>query len=91
MQWALLQNSVIRGMHWRDRQAAPKFLKKLMRRHGSPEQIATDRLRSYGAARFRRIRTLQKFVAVPASVTNHSIRIKPSPAGSTSRTTEPPL
>jgi len=34
----------------RDRKAALKFLRKLMRRYGSPEQIVTDRLRSYGAA-----------------------------------------
>jgi len=34
----------------RDRQAALKFLKKLMKRHGHPEAIVTDRLRSYGAA-----------------------------------------
>jgi putative transposase len=34
----------------RDRKAALKFLKKAMRRHGSPESIVTDRLRSYGAA-----------------------------------------
>ncbi|MBB1499055.1 DDE-type integrase/transposase/recombinase, partial [Paracoccus sp. MC1862] len=30
--------------------AALKFLRKLMRRYGRPEQIVTDRLRSYGAA-----------------------------------------
>ena len=34
----------------RDRNAALKFLKKLMRRHGRPEAIVTDKLRSYGAA-----------------------------------------
>ena len=34
----------------RDRKAALKFLRKLMRRHGHPAQIVTDRLRSYGAA-----------------------------------------
>jgi putative transposase len=34
----------------RDREAALKFLKKAMRRYGSPEAIVTDRLRSYGAA-----------------------------------------
>jgi len=34
----------------RDRKAALKFLKKAMRRHGRPESIVTDRLRSYGAA-----------------------------------------
>lgn len=34
----------------RDRKAALKFLKKSIRRHGRPESIVTDRLRSYGAA-----------------------------------------
>jgi putative transposase len=77
-----------------------------MKRHGRPEIIVTDRLRSYGAAlkdmgrgddreigrllnnraenshlpfrrreramlRFRRMRTLQKFASVHASVHNH--------------------
>ena len=90
----------------RDRKAALKFLKKSMKRHGRPETIVTDRLRSYGAAlkdlgrgddremgrwlnnraenshlpfrrreramlRFRRMRTLQKFASVHASVHNH--------------------
>ena len=90
----------------RDRKAALKFLKKSMKRHGRPENIVTDRLRSYGAAlkdlgrgddreigrwlnnraenshlpfrrreramlRFRRMRTLQKFASVHASVHNH--------------------
>ena len=34
----------------RDRKAALKFLRKSLRRHGSPETIVTDRLGSYGAA-----------------------------------------
>jgi putative transposase len=34
----------------RDRKAALKFLKKSMKRHGWPENLVTDRLRSYGAA-----------------------------------------
>ena len=90
----------------RDRKASLKFLKKLMKRHGRPEVVVTDRLRSYGAAlkdlgrgddremgrwldnraenphlpfrrreramlRFRRMRTLQKFASVHASVHNH--------------------
>jgi putative transposase len=90
----------------RDRKAALKFLKKSMKRHGRPETIVTDRLRSYGAAmkdlgrgddremgrwlnnraenshlpfrrreramlRFRRMRTLQKFASVHATVHNH--------------------
>ncbi len=90
----------------RDRKAALKFLRKLMKRYGSPKVIVTDRLRSYGAAmkiigtadrqetgrwknnraenshlpfrrrelamlRFRRMRSLQKFVAVHSSIHNH--------------------
>ena len=90
----------------RDKKAALKFLRKLMKRYGSPEEFVTDLLRSYGAAmrevgatekhvtgkhlnnraenshlplrrreramlRFRRMRSLQKFVSVHASVTNH--------------------
>src|SRR5210317_1955043 len=90
----------------RDKKAALKFLKKTMRKHGRPEVIVTDLLRSYGAAlkeigaggrqetgrwlnnraenshlpfrrreramlRFRRMRSLQKFAAVHASVSNH--------------------
>ena len=90
----------------RDKKAALKFLKKSMKRHGRPEVIVTDKLRSYGAAlkelgaenrqetgrwlnnraenshlpfrrreramgRFRRIRSLQMFAAVHASVSNH--------------------
>jgi putative transposase len=34
----------------RDKQAALKFLKKLLKRHGRPEELVTDKLRSYGAA-----------------------------------------
>lgn len=34
----------------RDRRAAPKFLKRAMKRYGCLEEIATDRLRSYRAA-----------------------------------------
>ena len=90
----------------RDRKAALKFLRKSMKRYGSPKVIVTDRLRSYGAAmkiigntdkqeigrwknnraenshlpfrrreramlRFRRMRSLQKFVAVHSSIHNH--------------------
>ncbi|MEW2915108.1 IS6 family transposase [Leisingera sp. JC11] len=89
----------------RDKKAALKFLRKAMRKHGRPNAIVTDRLRSYGAAlkelgaadiqeagrwlnnrvenshlpfrrreramlRFRRVRSLQKFAAVHASVYN---------------------
>ena len=34
----------------RNRKAALKFLRKLMKRYGRPEKIVTDNLRSYGAA-----------------------------------------
>jgi putative transposase len=34
----------------RDKKAALKFIRKAMRKHGRPEVIVTDRLRSYGAA-----------------------------------------
>jgi transposase-like protein len=34
----------------RDKQAALKFMKKALKRHGSPEGITADGLRSYGAA-----------------------------------------
>ena len=34
----------------RDKKAAPKFLKKAMKRYGQPRAIVTDRLKSYGAA-----------------------------------------
>ena len=90
----------------RDRKAALKFLKKLMKRYGKPHVIVTDRLRSYRAAmkiignaevqevgrwknnrcenshlpfrrreqamlKFRRRRSLQKFVSIHSSVHNH--------------------
>ena len=89
----------------RDKQAALTFMKKVLKRHGSPEAITTDGLRSYKAAmtelgnsakqevgrwannrvenshlpfrrreramlRFRRMKTLQKFSSVHASVHN---------------------
>ena len=34
----------------RDKVAARRFLKKLMRRHGRPEELISDKLSSYGAA-----------------------------------------
>jgi len=90
----------------RNKKAALKFLRKLMRRYGRPQEIVTDRLPSYRAAlrelggldlqatgrwlnnraenshlplrrreramlRFRRMRSLQTFAAVHASVHNH--------------------
>ena len=89
----------------RDKAAAIKFLKKLMKRHGGAGELVTDGLRSYGAAlkdlgvedwqvtgrwennrvenshqpfqrreramlRFRRMRSLQTFASVHASVHN---------------------
>ncbi|SEP26010.1 putative transposase [Salinihabitans flavidus] len=89
----------------RDKKAALKFLRKAMRKHGRPQVIVTDKLRSYGAAlreigaahrqetgrwvnnrvenshlpfrrremamlRFRQMRSLQKFAAVHASISN---------------------
>jgi putative transposase len=90
----------------RDRKAALKFLKRMMKRYGQPGSLVTDRLRSYGAAmktignvsnqecgrwlnnraenshqpfrrreramaRFRDMKTLQKFAATHASIHNH--------------------
>jgi putative transposase len=89
----------------RDKAAALTFMKKALKRHGSPETIITDGLKSYGAAmreignadkqevgqwmnnraehshlpfrrreravlRFRRMKTLQTFSSVHASVHN---------------------
>ena len=89
----------------RDMAAALKFMKKLIKRHGTAQKITTDGLRSYKAAmkvlgntkkqvvgryannrvenshqplrrreramlRFRRMKTLQKFASVHASVHN---------------------
>ena len=34
----------------KDKTAALKILRKAMRKHGQPKAIATDKLRSYGAA-----------------------------------------
>ena len=42
-----LENDVTKR---RDKKAALKFLKKAMRKHGRPDVIVTDRVRSYGAA-----------------------------------------
>ena len=90
----------------RNKRAALKMLRKMMRRYGRPEVLVTDRFPSYRAAlrdigcddlqacgrwfnnriensrlpfrrreramqRFRRMRSLQKFVAVHSSVFNH--------------------
>jgi len=90
----------------RDRKAALKFLKRIIKRYGRPKVIVTDRLRSYRAAmktigianrqesgrwlnnraenshqpfrrregamaRFRDMKTLQKFAVAHASIHNH--------------------
>ena len=90
----------------RDKSAALAFMKKALKRHGSPRTVVTDGLRSYPAAmrelgnlerremgrwknnrvenshlpfrrreramlRFRRMKTLQKFASVHASLSNH--------------------
>ncbi len=90
----------------RDRGAALKFLKRLMKRYGRPRKIVTDKLQSYRSAmkvigiasdqvcgrwlnnraenshqpfrrreramaKFRNIKTLQKFASVHASIHNH--------------------
>lgn len=90
----------------RDKAAALAFMKKTLKRHGVPEAIVTDGLRSYPAAmrdlgntgrrevgrwlnnraenshlpfrrreramlRFRRMKSLQKFVSVHANLHNH--------------------
>lgn len=110
----------------RDKKAALKFLRKLMKRYGSPEGFVTDLLRSYSAAmrevgvvekhitgkhlnnraenshlpfrrreramlRFRRMRSLQKFVSVHASVTNHFNLDRSLSRRSISSRTGPPL
>jgi putative transposase len=96
----------------RDKDAALKFIKKAMKRHGRTRAIVTDGLKSYGAAlrkigaddlqqtgrwlnnqvenshlpfrrreramnRFRRMKTLQKFSSVHASVYNHFSQERP--------------
>ena len=43
----------------RDRKAALKFLRKLMRKHGRVDEFVTDKLKSYGAA-FRDLNVPQK-------------------------------
>ena len=90
----------------RDKAAALKFMKKLMKRNGTAKTVTTDGLRSYRAAmteisnaekqeigrwasnraenshqpfrrreramlRFRRMKTLQQFASVHASLHNH--------------------
>ncbi len=43
--------------------AALKVLRKLMKRHGRPEELVTDKLRSYGAA-LKELGTQDKRVTV---------------------------
>ena len=109
----------------RDKTAALKFMKKLMKRHGKARAITTDGLRSYRAAmkelgnagkqevgrwannrvenshlpfrrreramnRFRRVKTLQKFSSVHASVHNLFNQERTSPAGKTTSRDAPP-
>ena len=75
----------------RDRKAALKFLRKLMKRHGRPDAIVTDRLRSYRMLGFRRMRSLQKFATVHSSVYNHfNLRTTPLLTGTISRSTAGP-
>ena len=49
----------------RDKKAALKFMKKAMRRYGSPNEIVTDRLRSYSAA--AKELDVSRFRAAPGS------------------------
>ena len=57
--WKALPMARSRSWRWgtrklchqkRDKKAALKFMKKAMRRYGSPNEIVTDKLRSYSAA-----------------------------------------
>ena len=110
----------------RNKRAALKMLRKLMRRYGRPEVLVTDRFPSYKAAlrelgcadlqscgrwlnnrvensylpfrrreramrRFRRMRSLQKFVTVHSSVFNTSTRNAASPSEIISRPAAPLL
>ena len=99
----VLETFVSKG---RDRKAALDFLKRILKKHGAPKVIVTDRLKSYRAAmkisgnefsqevgrwknnrcenshlpfrrreyamlKYRRMRSLQKFVSIHASIFNH--------------------
>jgi len=63
----------------RDKAAALKFLKRIMKKYGRPLSVVTDGLCSYqpfrrrerAMQRFRSMRTLQKFSSVHAQVHNH--------------------
>jgi transposase-like protein len=72
--------------------------------HSGDDQFVTDKLRSYGAAMkdltfrrrerammpFRRMRSLQKFASVQASVTNHFDQQRSFTCRPTSSSTSPP-
>ena len=110
----------------RDKRAALKFIERLMRRHGQPHKIMTDKTRSYCAAMkeignadrqatgyrlnnrskgshlpfrrrgremrcFRRLRSLQKFASVHASVLNHFNSERASTPDQISSCIGPPL
>ena len=55
----------------RDRRAALKFLKKLMKRHGRPQAMVTDKLLSYGAA-MREIGNARRQVCTGRRVNNRA-------------------
>ena len=55
----------------RDRWAALKFLKKLMKRYGRPQSVVTDRLPSYGAA-MREIGNAARQVCVGRRINNRA-------------------
>ena len=49
-QWTMKGVLEVFATKSRDRKAALRFLKRAMKRYGCPNEIVTDRLRSYGAA-----------------------------------------
>lgn len=59
----------------RDKSAALAFMMKALKRHGRPKAVVTGsdplRRRERVTLRFRRMKTLQKFASVPASLHNH--------------------
>ena len=52
----------------RDKKAVLKFMKKAMRWYGSPNEIVTDKLRSYGAAAKGLISQSLQFTKIPLKV-----------------------
>jgi putative transposase len=64
----------------RDKAAALSFMKKALKRHGSPEAITNNRVenshlpfrrRERAMLRFKQMKSLQKFASVQAHVHNH--------------------